>query len=449
MHSLESTITLWSAIAAGLSLLAIVIAWRGRLIDDHPLCRKCGFDLFGLPEASTNCPECGRDITRPRARRLGNRQPRKPLFWIGSFLLLIAASLLVMLAIGRVRHVNWNQYEPVSWLIRETAADDAATRDAAMNEIMARLTAGKLSDASLRELAHAALADQKDRSQPWFARWGAFIDTARAQGRFTREEWHQYCRQAADCVDFEIRPTIHKGHPIPFRLISRQSRGMPLGVLIAGDPTCEIDNLTLPISPQNDQDHFNWISPGSRCDFVAEQTEESIKKLADGEHEVTISLPIAFIDSHGSEEVAATVTRRIRQVSDDRPLVRPVADAKQQDIVRSNLSVVLLADRGTQSVTVYLASKGARYDIACAGSLRIGSSEFDLGLILLPAGRSRHISIPLAGALQFRDPSSADVVLEPSAEAAECSVDSKEFWGESIFFKNVRIARWDADPLTR
>lgn len=25
-------------------------ALRGRRTDDHPLCRRCGFDLFGMPE---------------------------------------------------------------------------------------------------------------------------------------------------------------------------------------------------------------------------------------------------------------------------------------------------------------------------------------------------------------------------------------------------------------
>lgn len=34
------------AIASGVSIWA----WRGRKVDDHLLCRRCGFDLIGKPE---------------------------------------------------------------------------------------------------------------------------------------------------------------------------------------------------------------------------------------------------------------------------------------------------------------------------------------------------------------------------------------------------------------
>jgi tRNA(Ile2) C34 agmatinyltransferase TiaS len=52
-------------IVVGIS--ALVRGLRGRRIDDHPLCRRCGFDLTGKPETSTRCPECGSDLRRPRA----------------------------------------------------------------------------------------------------------------------------------------------------------------------------------------------------------------------------------------------------------------------------------------------------------------------------------------------------------------------------------------------
>ncbi len=33
-------------------VVALVLGLRGRRIDDHPICRKCGFDLVGsLPSA--------------------------------------------------------------------------------------------------------------------------------------------------------------------------------------------------------------------------------------------------------------------------------------------------------------------------------------------------------------------------------------------------------------
>jgi hypothetical protein len=32
-----------------LAIGLIAVAWRGAAIDNHPLCRRCGFDLFGKP----------------------------------------------------------------------------------------------------------------------------------------------------------------------------------------------------------------------------------------------------------------------------------------------------------------------------------------------------------------------------------------------------------------
>src|SRR5215208_2333842 len=76
------TLTLFTAIACGVTGLMMILARRGRRIDDHPLCRKCGFDLFGLPGTSHNCPECGRDLRRRRATRIGHRQRHRPLLRI-------------------------------------------------------------------------------------------------------------------------------------------------------------------------------------------------------------------------------------------------------------------------------------------------------------------------------------------------------------------------------
>ncbi len=61
------------ALLAAASAVALAIAVRGRRVDDHPICRKCGFDLIGKPESSAVCSECGTDLTGVRAVRVGRR----------------------------------------------------------------------------------------------------------------------------------------------------------------------------------------------------------------------------------------------------------------------------------------------------------------------------------------------------------------------------------------
>ena len=70
------TLTLLLAAAVFLIGLALTLAGlRGRRTDDHPLCRRCGFDLTGNPDAAV-CGECGADLARPGAIRVGHRARR-------------------------------------------------------------------------------------------------------------------------------------------------------------------------------------------------------------------------------------------------------------------------------------------------------------------------------------------------------------------------------------
>jgi hypothetical protein len=50
-----------------LGVLLIVRGLRGRAVDDHPICRRCGFDLTGRPEGVTICSEQEREGAAPAA----------------------------------------------------------------------------------------------------------------------------------------------------------------------------------------------------------------------------------------------------------------------------------------------------------------------------------------------------------------------------------------------
>src|SRR6476660_1221047 len=84
----------------------LVRGLRGRVVSDHPFCRACGFDLFGLPAQSSRCSECGASLDPPRAVRQGRRERRWPLILIGSVPLTLLACLLIGLAIATAQNVN-------------------------------------------------------------------------------------------------------------------------------------------------------------------------------------------------------------------------------------------------------------------------------------------------------------------------------------------------------
>ncbi len=65
------------ALLLAVSLIGLILfirCWRGKRIDDHPLCRRCRYDLIGTPEPRKTCPECGTDLTDSHALVIGSRK---------------------------------------------------------------------------------------------------------------------------------------------------------------------------------------------------------------------------------------------------------------------------------------------------------------------------------------------------------------------------------------
>src|SRR5687767_396658 len=86
---------------------AVLYALRGRRVDDHPICHKCGFDLVGKPAASAVCSECGVDLGRKRSIRTGNRLRRRRLFALSLPVFLAAGGWLGVVGWGAAKGVDW------------------------------------------------------------------------------------------------------------------------------------------------------------------------------------------------------------------------------------------------------------------------------------------------------------------------------------------------------
>src|SRR3954452_2479620 len=127
------------------------IGWRGRAIDNHPICRKCGFDLFGLDQ-SMRCPECGAELSAD-AIRLGHRAVRRFMLTAGGLCLLPSLLILTAVAGLYIKKTDVETIKPVWWLIRD---DDAP----AVAELNRRFGAGKLSADQTAQVIEAALRAQ-------------------------------------------------------------------------------------------------------------------------------------------------------------------------------------------------------------------------------------------------------------------------------------------------
>jgi len=171
---------------ASVLVAGVVLVWlgvRGRRVGDHPVCRKCGFDLVGLPAG------------------------------------------LVVMCVGFLGVVGWvvgrgadvNEYKPVWWLMREASGGDAKVRDPALGELLRRVKDGKLSEGQLAKVVDRALEIQGDMSKAWVTGWGDMVELLRAQGKLPEEKWRQYVKQGP-VILLEVRPRVRIGAPLAVRV---------------------------------------------------------------------------------------------------------------------------------------------------------------------------------------------------------------------------------------
>lgn len=225
---------LWLPIAAMLLGSGLMVfGLRGRRADDHPICRKCRFDLVGLYPGVGVCPECGTrlqaDATDASSRRsggairVGNRARRRTPIVAGAVTLLISTTLLIAQLTG----VDWDSMKPFPVLTAELRlavnAKNTVRADELLSEILDRVQKKRLDATRLEALVRTALDLQADPNAPWTESWGDLIDTYDATVGLTAEQRTAYF---SNCVQlsFEMSRSVRVGDAVPVRLVYNRSR---------------------------------------------------------------------------------------------------------------------------------------------------------------------------------------------------------------------------------
>ena len=159
------------SMGAAIAVVGILWAVRGRRVDRHPVCRRCGFDLVATVDVRNVCTECGSSLARRRAVRVGNRQRRRGIIGLCAPLLIASLAWGGLMGWVQAKTVDAYRYLPQWWLVRETHGNDLAARDAALAELARRIAAGTLSPQREAALVDEALALQADAGRPWAQGW--------------------------------------------------------------------------------------------------------------------------------------------------------------------------------------------------------------------------------------------------------------------------------------
>ncbi len=209
-------------LVAAITFVAIaLLIWglRGRRIDDHPLCRRCRYDLCGTASLPTVCPECGRALTKRRSVRIGHRRKR----WVTVVIagLMLAGSVGVGGLVGwqKGKDYDWNRAKPVWWLKRDASGDDPARVQTALTEMLRRVNEESLWSGQVEDLVEMALDVQGDTTTPWMVEWGEIIEQAWTQGHVTDAQLERYLQQMVeDAYTLRTRNRVRQGTGLPYQL---------------------------------------------------------------------------------------------------------------------------------------------------------------------------------------------------------------------------------------
>lgn len=224
------------------SLVALLFGLRGRRIDDHPLCRRCGFDLTGKPATSSACPECGMDLRRARAIRIGHRARRGKLLFGGVTGTVLGIGLIGGAIYLSANPVDLNAHKPY-WLLRREALGGGSSESGAVGELLRRLRAGQLSGPQVRQLVDDAMARQADAARKWISGWGQIVEGAKDRGLVADDLWLRYLVQGTHpAVVLAARAAVRRGDPLPAMVrideprigSARVTLNVPLSVELGG-----------------------------------------------------------------------------------------------------------------------------------------------------------------------------------------------------------------------
>ncbi len=165
-------ITVLLAVTGVIAPVMLIAGWRGRRVGDEPRCRRCRYDLSGRSDPD-RCPECGANLTEPRAVVVGLRRRRPAVISIGLLLLLAGGSTIGVRSYVASRNLDWRSFAPVSVLVFIGEWGDAAAAAELMNRTSVNTAGpfGELSDTQGDRVIQMLLRVQGDASVAWTREW--------------------------------------------------------------------------------------------------------------------------------------------------------------------------------------------------------------------------------------------------------------------------------------
>lgn len=462
-----SGLPIWSvglALVAGVGLILLLLGLRGRRVGDHRHCRRCGFDLTGTPDAPL-CNECGRDLAKPRATRLGHLQRRRVPMVLGSLLLAGVVLIAGYAAVDTFTSGGWRRLAPEWVLLRDLEGPNRRSADAAGVELLRRFNTEDLSDGATHRLIADTLDRQADATRRWNVNtWGQFMETARAREQIDDPTWGQFLANAKRPV-LKVRPRIRRGDSLPARVWLEGWRGGP-NMIFHGVVELEEATLAGHQLPTRDRPFFfEWQmdSGGGTSRHLDDDLDTSDFPL--GEQTLTARGRLRFAEGEAEswagkldgDELSAipfSVSANVTIDPADAPAKVSVVDPSLRPPLLAALAVSPVWRDENGNVRVRVSSDSTGPNLLCHWNVRVrvnGGEFVDFGnaSYFHPNHSTSHELLADSEAERIlTDAAVVDVLLEPDTKTAFQMVDLKPTWGESILFRDVPVlARPPARPI--
>jgi len=181
---MNMSLWIWGLVPAAIGVVLLLWAVRGRKIDDHPRCRKCGYNLHALDRMDTPCPECGACVSSPRTIRIGSRKRRLKALALAIVLLVVTAPILSVKSYLAYSGTTWIEHAPYSVLRWQAKNADPAQRTQIVEELLERHQLGVVSDKQVTVFIEDTVAQLDRDHRNWDRSNDELLFHAAEQGNF-------------------------------------------------------------------------------------------------------------------------------------------------------------------------------------------------------------------------------------------------------------------------
>ncbi len=431
----------------GLPILILAIylirrGFRGRTIDDHPLCAACGFDLFGKPPESQRCSECGILLGDNNKRiRIGHRERRRWSIALGLFLLLASATFV---EIGVRDFSNDGPIEhhlPFRVLLYETHWKNSAHQLTAFQELVNRYDSHQLDPPQI-----ARLVD--DRMQP-----GApaiyppttlpyeddfdddLLERARANGDIPDSNWEPYVRRLSSHY-LKIRQKVRRGDPVPIKVFANVAMWNYSWVFTA--QSIDIDGIAFDPSGIKVDDYYG---EGSHfTDGIAftdlDLPAAMLNNLADGVHTMHLTIKLD-IKTPNPFSLKFCESAPFTLLPADTPSVRLLTPTDSADTMKTIFSGANV-HRNDQDIAVDLPDSKPPVVFIGDVFIRTDNQEWRVGAITAPYNWELDFWLVRASLPNFHA-DHADLIFRPNPAYAARTLSCFEIWGKEIIIPDVPV----------